>query len=1198
MDGEEPTQATQTVLDPRRENKQNSGFSDDDISDILCILYPTSKSSRQEVQRLALEGSPFIIGKDDADVVEPNYDLEDNAKNFDSNPSGHGNYAIILRLSSQIKNYAAGFTFGRNPARCDVVFANDPLKRVSNIHFRIYINEYNNILVEDQSTNGTFVDGRLLTSRAKVKDNTGEPPIHKWVLTSGAVIKIYLHQELHDLTFRVRIPRREDEYAEIFHTRVAEYFALHGLPTRNDPAPAPAPAPANGGPVDIFKTPGKPLVNPRGEVEGGEITQQARSPSKRKELPNTMRREWNGSGKYNRIGTIGKGAFAIVYKVTSKYDGMPYAAKELEKRRFIKNGVLDQKVENEMNIMKRVQHPNIVRYIENLDWDNRLLIIIMEYVSGGDLGKAIADHGPLSEDMVQAMSKQLLGALEYLHKNNITHRDVKPDNILISSLDPLEVKLTDFGLSKMVDTEQTFLRTFCGTLLYCAPEVYTEYAEYDDNGFRNRGQKMRRMPGQRYSHAVDIWSLGGVLFYSLTTSPPYPVKSGISYSELLHKIMTTRLNITPLQRYGVSERGIDFLSRMLQRRPENRATTVELDTHPWLGGDGSIIDASQSYDEITDGEDLVAYSQQQGWNEEEDRVSDSMGEESEKENNDTGGRHPSQPQRLFGEVGVSAIGSSGAIPDDILNLPVSMRETEILDSHEDEYDSGLSSTPAGTRTYRQTNRQMTVSIDQNQSSDQLQSLVENVASQSLGAHEKPGREPPAPLPYSMDFNASKRKPPPHDTSDEYDENTPPDKPVMKRLKSELNIEELSGDGMEEAKLLACMPQVRRLGSGRQIDGAVDKVIYWEQDRSTWHLNYPEMTQLQLDAFQQAARDRREMFGPGMTPLWELAMKYFPSTSASATHNAPSLLQTQVGLRRDDRRVTPTATPVEFPPTAIPVDEETLPDTLPPDPQIVVPVRKDSTANRAVGIIESQPHSCVGQISFPITDSLVSFGRHPDNTEVYKPQTEPKVPKFAFKIMLWKDGYDPAKVPHPWSRQSAGDEDSYAFWISTKATLGIRINGHSLPSDEPKNPGGPSRYWTQLHDGDDLTIWGNPNINNQTALIFRCFWGASSRPRENPDQPLELAPLEIAQKLDSACQKTERRMRDGAEKKRRRGDAEDDLLRRQQSIERERDNSRAFEARRQEAVELLQARMIQASRRASPASGLPTSNILASREQAL
>jgi hypothetical protein len=67
-------------------------------------------------------------------------------------------------------------------------------------------------------------------------------------------------------------------------------------------------------------------------------------------------REWRGGPKYNKVGTIGKGAFATVYMITAKFDGVPYAAKELEKRRFMKNGVLDQKVDMEMNIMRRIQH--------------------------------------------------------------------------------------------------------------------------------------------------------------------------------------------------------------------------------------------------------------------------------------------------------------------------------------------------------------------------------------------------------------------------------------------------------------------------------------------------------------------------------------------------------------------------------------------------------------------------------------------------------------------------------------------------------------------------------------------------------------------------------------------------------------------------------------------------------------------------
>lgn len=816
----------------------------------------------------------------------------------------------------------------------------------------------------------------------------------------------------------------------------------------------------------------------------------------------------------------------------------------------------------------------------------------MEYVPGGDLGKFIADEGVFDESMAKVMARQLLSALGYLHANNITHRDVKPDNILINSVQPLELKLTDFGLSKMVDSEQTFLRTFCGTLLYCAPEVYNEYAEYDDNGNRTRGKKVRRLPGQRYSHAIDIWSLGGVLFYAMTGSPPYPVKGSISYSELLNKIMTTRLNIAPLQRHGTSEEGIEFLCRMLQRRPEYRATVVELDGHPWIGGQGSTIEASQSYDEITDDEDLIGnlaeFQQPQGYDE--DRVSDSMGEESEKENYTFG--HGTQPPRLFGEIGVSAIGSSGAIPEDFLNLPPgeSSLSGDDVRSHEidEEGESDDSATPRARS--RRTYRQNAASIAQQQSTDQLQSLVEDVASQSLGGDETFIKQQPPSSRYSMqstEFNTSKRKPSSHDASDEFEENTPPGKPFLKRLKSEGTMDSLTDCILDEYKLLATMPQIRRLGSGRQIDDPVDKVSFWEQDRRTWHLNYPEMTQLQHDAFSQAARDRNEEFAPGRSPLWDLAMKYFPPSSRNGAEGQHRPSYARAGLRRDDRQVADDA--MEFPPTAVPVDDDSIPDTMaPPDTQIVVPIHEDSNSARAVGMLESHSKSCIEGISLPITDSLISFGRGPENTVVFEPKTESRVPKYAMKIMLWKDGdgydpsKDPAKVPHPWLRDNAGDSDSYSFWISTKATLGIRINEYFLASSDSKNPSSPACHWTQIYDGDTLVIWSGSELMKQSAITFRCFWGASSKLR-GEDKTLKLASPALAQKLDSACQRTERRIKDVVEKRNRESEALSDQKERLKFVDREREKSRIFEMKRQEAVSYLFGRQNQSSsRRASPA----------------
>jgi serine/threonine protein kinase len=181
------------------------------------------------------------------------------------------------------------------------------------------------------------------------------------------------------------------------------------------------------------------------------------------------------------------------------------------------------------------------------------------------------------------MASQLLSALRYLHSIGVTHRDIKPDNILTQSHDPIHVQLTDFGLSQMVEDTGTFLRTFCGTLLYCAPEVYPEYREYDSKDHcTHRGKDKASADAPRYGHAVDLWSLGGVLFYTLCGSPPYPAMSGTSHQELLRSIMTKPLDIRPLQLVGVSEDGMGFVRPMLQVRPEGRPTIDQLEASTWL----------------------------------------------------------------------------------------------------------------------------------------------------------------------------------------------------------------------------------------------------------------------------------------------------------------------------------------------------------------------------------------------------------------------------------------------------------------------------------------------------------------------------------------------------------------------------------------------------------------------------------------
>ena len=93
---------------------------------------------------------------------------------------------------------------------------------------------------------------------------------------------------------------------------------------------------------------------------------------------------WDGGGKYKCVGMLGKGAFAIVYQIATTYSGNLYAAKELDKRRFVKNNQLDVRIENEMNIMQGLKHESIVQYVDFKETSDHLYII-MEFVPGGDL---------------------------------------------------------------------------------------------------------------------------------------------------------------------------------------------------------------------------------------------------------------------------------------------------------------------------------------------------------------------------------------------------------------------------------------------------------------------------------------------------------------------------------------------------------------------------------------------------------------------------------------------------------------------------------------------------------------------------------------------------------------------------------------------------------------------------------------------
>ncbi|KAJ5125016.1 uncharacterized protein N7515_008841 [Penicillium bovifimosum] len=519
---EGPTQElTQPCADPRRMGLHNSGVQDEDLADIVCILHPNSHAAHDAVGATA--------------NLHPQHILQRDILEYESSPHTAA-LDVALRLSSKVHDLNLGFCFGRNRGRCDVLLTTDDVaKRVSNTHFRIYLTVDGILMLQDTSTNGTLVDNCRLRKAQKESSR---------MLTNGSVIQVVAsHGD--EVRFIVRIPSREG-FAVQYQQNLFRYF---------ERVQAHAPA----------------QTNRQGQTPSALTWSSA----------NAYGMHWSGGAMYNVTGQIGKGAFATVYKIATKQHGAIYAAKELDRRRFMKNGILDHKVDNEMKIMKDLRHPNIVQYIDYHEHD-RWIYIIMEYVPGGELSTYLQSQGRIPEEMVRTIARQVLRALHYLHKRRITHRDIKPDNILIASLDPLRIKVSDFGLSKVVEQE-TFLKTFCGTLLYCAPEVYPDYEQYRPREFRKR-RRVGDPPSKPspYDQSVDIWSLGAVLYHLLSGVPPFTGRAEDRGATMLRTIMTSGPDFNALRRVGVSEYAIDLILMLLDIHPQYRPTEKQCFQHPWI----------------------------------------------------------------------------------------------------------------------------------------------------------------------------------------------------------------------------------------------------------------------------------------------------------------------------------------------------------------------------------------------------------------------------------------------------------------------------------------------------------------------------------------------------------------------------------------------------------------------------------------
>ncbi|KAF5306242.1 hypothetical protein FQA39_LY08940 [Lamprigera yunnana] len=265
---------------------------------------------------------------------------------------------------------------------------------------------------------------------------------------------------------------------------------------------------------------------------------------------------------------LGTGACAEVIQVFEKSTCKEYAIKKIVKGRDgndIDKLKTPVRIHNEITILQCLDHPCVIATKEVVDTDNAVYIVL-EYMEGGELADLMMlSSTPLPENIVKILFYQIVMGIRYLHLRNITHRDLKPGNILLKSKDLITVvKIADFGLSKMLESK-SLLGTCCGTPYYVAPEVIDPRCGM-------------------YTQQADVWSLGVILYQMLSNKFPFDVEGG-NQQDMMKMILFGKFHMNSNIWKNVSNAAKDLITKMLVKNPEDRYTIHEVANHPWIAKD-------------------------------------------------------------------------------------------------------------------------------------------------------------------------------------------------------------------------------------------------------------------------------------------------------------------------------------------------------------------------------------------------------------------------------------------------------------------------------------------------------------------------------------------------------------------------------------------------------------------------------------
>ena len=285
--------------------------------------------------------------------------------------------------------------------------------------------------------------------------------------------------------------------------------------------------------------------------------------------------------KYKLISKIGEGCYGTVFLAMNLITKQNVAIKKINKIK--ENEIDDLEVKNEINILRNLDHPNIVKIIEFYSTENAYYIIT-DYCPSGELFNQI--NNSYNEFQLAVLFYQIFSGLYYLHTNNIIHRDLKLENILLSEIEKdyksnlkyFWIKIIDFGTSKIFSKHRKE-KSIVGSSYYIAPEVLN----------------------QCYNEKCDTWSVGVILYMLICGKPPF---DGEDDFEIIDKIKIGKFDDQNKRLLNSSEEVQDLVHKLLNVNIKKRLSAHEALGHPWF----KKFNGKSLYSNITD-EEIKVYLQ-------------------------------------------------------------------------------------------------------------------------------------------------------------------------------------------------------------------------------------------------------------------------------------------------------------------------------------------------------------------------------------------------------------------------------------------------------------------------------------------------------------------------------------------------------------------------------------------------------------